>query len=126
MDTEQFEHEYVHTPAHELAKIENLADILARLDHSWFNDTAGSSGDPGPFCCYWYGCFSDNTKGFHAIVSEDNNGFHYCEIYENADECAKAWRDIQKDAMQNALDESDFEYFGCSDESELRDMIAKL
>jgi hypothetical protein len=125
MDVDQFEKEYIHTPAAVLREIDNLADILASLDHSWFNDTAGSSGDPGPFCCYWYAVLSDNEKGFHAIVRENNDGFHYCETFDTADQCADTWAKIQLDALEIALENGDFEYFGCTDREELLDAIEK-
>jgi hypothetical protein len=125
MDVDQFEREYIHTSAAVLREIDNLADILASLDHSWFDDTAGSSGDPGPFACNWYGVMSDNEKGFHAIVRQSNDGFNYCETFDNADQCADTWAKIQLDALEIALENGDFEYFGCTDREELLDAIEK-
>jgi hypothetical protein len=123
MDQEQFEREYIHTAAHILREIDNLADILAKLDHSWLDDSVGSSGDPGPFACNWYGVISDKDKGFHAIVRQNSDGFNYCETYDTADECANVWRKIIIEAMENALENDDYEYFGDASREELVRMI---
>lgn len=123
MELEQFEREYIHTPAHVLREIDNLADIMASLDHSWLNDTCGESNESGPYGCNWYGVISDKDKGFHAIVRENSDGFHYCETYDDADQCAKAWSRIQIGAMQTALDNGDFEYFGCDTAEELAEKL---
>jgi hypothetical protein len=125
MDVDQFKREYIHTPAAVLREIDGLADILARLDHSWFDDTAGSSGDPGPFVCNWYGVMSDKDKGFHAIVRQSNDGFNYCETFDNGDQCADTWAKIQLDALEIALENEDYDYFGCTNREELLDAIEK-
>lgn len=125
MDVDQFEREYIHTPAAVLRQIDNLADILAGLDHSWYNESCGESGEPGPFACNWYAVFSDNEKGFHAIVRQSNDGFNYCETYDTADDCAEEWHRIQLGALENALENGDFEYFGCANLKELADLIEK-
>lgn len=126
MEIEQFEREYIHIPAHVLCEIENLADILASLDHSWFEDTCGDSNEPGPFGCNWYAVISDKDKGFHAIVRENSDGFHYCATFNDADLCAKTWQLIQIDAMSVALDNGDYEYFGCATEKELLDLLQEV
>lgn len=125
MDRDQFEREYVHTPARVLREIDNLADILANLDYSWFNDTAGESGEPGPFSRNWYGVFSDNAKGFHAIVRQNDQGWNYCETFDTADQCADTWHRIHLDALKVAMDNGDYEYFGCVDSGELADLIER-
>jgi hypothetical protein len=125
MDVDQFEREYIHTPAAVLREIDGLADILARLDHSWYNESCGESREPGPFACNWYAVFSDNEKGFHAIVRQSNDGFNYCETYDTADDCAEEWHRIQLGALENALENGDFEYFDCANLEELADLIEK-
>ena len=125
MDVDQFEREYIHTPAAVLRQIDNLADILAGLDHSWYNESCGESGEPGPFACNWYAVFSDNEKGFHAIVRQSNDGFNYCETYDTADDCAEEWHRIQLGALENAFENGEFEYFGCTNLEELADLIEK-
>ncbi len=125
MDDEQFENEYENMSLEQINDIDDLADILVNLDDSWLDSTMGEQ-DPGPYGCSWYGMIQDSAKGFFAIVRQNDQGFNYCEVYDTAQECRKRWSLIYIDALETALDNGDFEYFGCDTQTELEDMIETI
>ena len=125
MDYEQFVNEYENMSLDQIKVIYNLSNILVCLDDSWLEATMGEQ-DPGPFGCNWYGMIQDCDKGFFAIVRQNDQGFNYCEVYDTAEECRKQWTLIYLDALETALDNGDYEYFGCDTKTELADLIETI